>query len=159
MYMFVAIAGLVALIIGLVVLYFCFNIIKSIIIFCFQFCAAALHFCFNIIASMFQFIILAISRHIVLTVLAALAAYGIIYFDMSPAFIVGVFICYAIAVVIGDSDKCEECGEYSRNIKQYGPKKYCADCLAKIHAQEKADEDAGKTVKRYVDAPPPEIIK
>ena len=45
-----------------------------------------------------------------------------------------------------------------KETKLYGPKRYCASCLNKRHSQEAADEAEGKTVKRYVDAPPPGMI-
>lgn len=53
---------------------------------------------------------------------------------------------------------CAACGEPSQTLKAYGPKRYCADCLEKIHAKEAADEAKEKTVKRYVDAPPPGVV-
>ncbi len=53
---------------------------------------------------------------------------------------------------------CAACGEYSQTIQAYGPKRYCADCLEKIHAKEDADENAEKEVKRYIDAPPPGVV-
>ncbi len=54
--------------------------------------------------------------------------------------------------------KCEICGGVFKETKLYGPKRYCASCLNKRHSQEAADEAEGKTVKRYVDAPPPGMI-
>ena len=53
--------------------------------------------------------------------------------------------------------KCEKCKKVFLNLKEYGPKSYCRRCLEEIHHQEDEDEKNGKTVKRYVTAPPPGI--
>lgn len=53
--------------------------------------------------------------------------------------------------------KCEKCKKVFLNLKTYGPKSYCRRCLEEIHHQEDEDEKNGKTVKRYVAAPPPGV--
>lgn len=53
--------------------------------------------------------------------------------------------------------KCGKCEKIFLNLKTYGPKSYCEKCLEQIHRKEDEDEKKGKTVKRYVDAPPPGI--
>ena len=52
---------------------------------------------------------------------------------------------------------CPICKKYTDTLVEYGPKKYCKKCLAKIHAEEDAQEEEGKTVKRYISAPPPGV--
>ena len=51
--------------------------------------------------------------------------------------------------------RCRKCKKIYFNMREYGPDKYCVSCLNDIHRQEDEDEKNGKTVKRYVDAPPP----
>lgn len=73
---------------------------------------------------------------------------GFIFFPEYDVWIEGAYI---------SKYKCEKCEKVFLRLKTYGPKSYCERCLEQIHRQEDEDEKKGKTVKRYVAAPPPGI--
>lgn len=64
------------------------------------------------------------------------------------------FWIHATAV---DKHTCADCKEVYKSVEKYGKNQYCKGCLTKIHEQEDADEAEGKSVRRYISAPPPGV--
>ena len=134
------IAGLIAIIVAIIVVYLLVKVAKSVL----TLIAGLL---LGVLALPFILI-----RHF--PILSALLIGVIIYteYTIIPS------IVYAIIVLVRiQSYKCARCNEIAMNRTRYGPREYCESCLVEIHAQEDADEAAGKTVARYISEPPPGV--
>lgn len=52
---------------------------------------------------------------------------------------------------------CSRCNKLYNTLKRYGPDKYCLSCLNDLREENDINEADGKTVKRYIAAPPPGV--
>ena len=54
---------------------------------------------------------------------------------------------------------CSECEKFHKQgLIKYGPKYYCKNCLKEIHDAEDIAESEGKPTKRFISAPPSDVI-
>ena len=134
------IAGIVAIIVAILVVYLLVKMAKGVL----TLIAGLL---LGVLALPFILI-----RHF--PILSALLA-GILIFT---EYTIIPIVVYAIIVLVRiQAYKCARCNGIAMNRTRYGNKEYCESCLAEIHAQEDADEAAGKSVERYISEPPPGV--